>query len=202
MKQNEIHETAIIGPDVILGNGNYIGPYCIITGKTTIGNYNRIEAFASIGTAPEHRQHFESDGEGVIIGSRNVIREYVTINAGMDKPTKIHDDVVLLKSSHVGHDSEIHTGVTISCAVLIGGHSILWNGCNIGLGAILHQRSNIGAFAMIGMGTIVTKKTLIEPGNKYVGAPARLLGRNDVGLEKAGVTDEELAYFWTKWLHS
>ena len=42
---NDIHSTAIIGKDVILGKGNKIGAYCVITGKTIIGNNNTIESF-------------------------------------------------------------------------------------------------------------------------------------------------------------
>ena len=35
---NYIHPTAIIGDDVVLGEDNYIGAFCYITGKTIIGN--------------------------------------------------------------------------------------------------------------------------------------------------------------------
>ena len=37
---NYIHPTSIIGPNVVLGNNNYIGPFCYIIGDTIT---NRIE---------------------------------------------------------------------------------------------------------------------------------------------------------------
>ena len=40
---NTIHHTAIIGENVSLGINNIIGPYCFITGDTTIGNGNKFE---------------------------------------------------------------------------------------------------------------------------------------------------------------
>lgn len=39
-KINNVHPTAIIEPNVILRNNNYIGPYCYIVGNTIIGNNN------------------------------------------------------------------------------------------------------------------------------------------------------------------
>jgi len=52
---NIIHPTAIIGDFVILGDNNYIGPYCYITGNTVIGDNNRFEAFCTIGTSAQDR---------------------------------------------------------------------------------------------------------------------------------------------------
>lgn len=37
-QSNFIHKTAIVGVNVVIGKGNYIGPYCLITGGTIIGN--------------------------------------------------------------------------------------------------------------------------------------------------------------------
>lgn len=42
MKENKIHPTAIIGKEVVLGEGNTIGPYSVIEGKTYIGDNNTI----------------------------------------------------------------------------------------------------------------------------------------------------------------
>jgi UDP-N-acetylglucosamine acyltransferase len=183
-KGNYIHPTAIIGDDVELGENNYIGAYCLITGNTKIGNNNRFEAFCSIGTEPEHKGYFGKSNQGVIIGNDNIIREYVTINAGCEKPTILHNGIIMLRGSHIGHDSTIYDNCTISCNVLIGGHSLLGYSVNMGLGSICHQFSKIGSYAMIGMGAIITKKTQPQCFGVYVGNPAKYIKENDYHKQK------------------
>jgi len=200
LSENFIHKTAIVEPGVILGKKNYIGPYCIIRAGTKIGNNNRFEAYCSIGTAPEHRDFFNQRGKGVIIGSDCVFREYVTINSGTKVETAIGDRVVMLRNSHIGHDSQVEDFCNLSCNVLIGGHSYLMEGCNFGLAAMCHQHAIIGAYSMIGMGSVVTKDAQIEPGQIYVGQPAKFLKQNHIGLQRGGVTPEELSEFYNQWL--
>lgn len=182
--ENTIHPTAIIGENVKLGKGNYIGAFCIISGNTTIGENNRFEAFCIVGSEPEHKEYFGKENKGVIIGSNNHFRELITINAGCQKPTILHDHITMLRGSHIGHDSTIMSYCTISCNVLVGGHSLLGMGVNMGLGSICHQFSRIGSYCMIGMGAIIPKKIKPECFTTYVGNPARFLGKNKYQYEK------------------
>jgi UDP-N-acetylglucosamine acyltransferase len=175
---NKIHPTAIIGDDVQLGVGNTIEAYVVIADNTAIGNNNHFYPHCSIGTPPEHKSFYGSENKGVVIGSNNVIREYVTINAGCYRPTRLGNSIWMLRGSHAGHDALIWNNCTISCNVLIGGHSVIGEYANLGLGAIIHQFSVIGGGAMIGMGTVITKKSKIEPLGTYVGNPAKLLKEN------------------------
>jgi UDP-N-acetylglucosamine acyltransferase len=192
MKNNLIHPTAIIGENVTLGENNYIGPYCYITGDTIIGDNNRFEAYCSIGTSPEHRDYFTNSAFNVIIGNNNIVREFVTINAGTIRNTILKNNTIILRNSHIGHDSIIENKVNLSCNVLIGGHSYIMEGVNMGLGSICHQFKIIGAYSMIGMGTIVTKNSKIEPGNIYIGSPSRFLKENTIGLERNNINKEYL----------
>lgn len=184
VKNNHIHPTALIGDNVKLGKGNKIGAYVVIQGKTTIGDNNVFEPFCSIGNEPEHKEFFGKKNKGTFIGNNNVFREYVTINAGCYMPTILGNDIVMLRGSHVGHDSWIHDNCTISCNVLIGGHSLLGKGVNMGLGSICHQYSKIGSYAMIGMGAIVTKKINPNCFGVYVGNPAKYIKENDYMKQK------------------
>ncbi len=184
VNDNDIHPTAIIGNNVRIGKGNKIGAYVVIQGKTTIGDNNVFEPFCSIGNEPEHKEFFGKKNKGTFIGNNNVFREYVTINAGCYMPTILGNDIVMLRGSHVGHDSWIHDNCTISCNVLIGGHSLLGKGVNMGLGSICHQYSKIGSYAMIGMGAIVTKKTNPNCFGTYVGNPAKYIKENDYMKQK------------------
>src|SRR3954465_5382158 len=118
---NFIHPTAQIGPNVIIGKNNYIGPYCII------------------GFPPEHKGYWNAPSYGVVIGDNNVLTGLVTIDAGTEQPTLIADGCWFLKHSHVGHDSAIGDNVTVSCGAKIGGHCLIEPKCNIGLNAVIHQ---------------------------------------------------------------
>ena len=184
VRDNHIHPTAIIGNNVRLGKGNKIGAYVVIQGKTWIGDNNVFEPFCSIGNEPEHKDFFGKKNKGVFIGNNNVFREYVTINAGCFVPTQLGDNITMLRGSHIGHDSEINNDCTISCNVLIGGHSLLGVGVNMGLGSICHQYSKIGSYAMIGMGSIVTKKVNVQCFGTYVGNPAKYIKENDYQKQK------------------
>jgi UDP-N-acetylglucosamine acyltransferase len=188
VKDNYIHHTAIIGENVKIGKGNKIGAYVVIQGKTNIGDNNAFEPFCSIGSEPEHKDFFGKKNKGLFIGNNNIFKEYVTINAGCFVPTKIGNNIVMLRGSHIGHDSQINDNCTISCNVLIGGHSLLGVGVNMGLGSICHQYSKIGSYAMIGMGSIITKKVNVQCFGTYVGNPAKYIKEND--YQKQKWTDE------------
>jgi len=190
---NLIHPTAVIEPSVKLGQGNYIGPFCYITGDVQIGDNNRFEAHCSIGTPPEHTSYWHGKYQGVRIGDNNVIREFVTINSGTTKNTIVRSDCVILRGSYIGHDSYLEDKVTVSCNAVIAGNCHLFTGCNLGMSVSVHQYSVIGHYSMLGMSAVVTKKSQIMPGHTYVGVPARLLKKNTIGLQKNQITDEELA---------
>lgn len=191
-ENNFIHPTAIVEDGCKLGSGNYIGPYCYLSSKCVIGNNNRFEGYCSIGTPAEHREYFHKKVGSVVIKDDNVFREFVTVNTGTVRKTVINSNCIFLRGSHVGHDSFIEDKVTLSCNVLIGGHSYVMEGCNFGLGSVCHQYSVIGAYSMIGMGAVITKKTDVDCGKVYVGNPAKLLKENEHGLIKNSVSEQYL----------
>lgn len=188
---NKIHRTAFIGDRVIMGKNNYIGPNCLIVGDTIIGDDNRLEAFCSIGTSAEHRDYFLKPGK-VLIGNNNIIREFCTVNAGTENTTTMGNDCVMLRHSHLSHDSVLEDQVTISCDVLIGGESHIMKGANLALGSVLHQRSVVGSCSMLGMNATLTKTGRMLPGDVWTGTPARYLKKNVVGMNRNNITDSFL----------
>lgn len=172
-----IHPTSIIGPEVSLGENISIGPYCIIR-NCSIGSGTKIWSHSCIGTEAEHRDYFDSAEGFVVIGNDCVIREFTTINRGTEIPTIVGNQVIMLRGSHVGHDAHIENNVTLSCNVLIGGHAKIFKHSNLGLGSVVHQRCAVPSYTMLGMNSTWTKKTIHAPGGKYIGSPARLLGKN------------------------
>lgn len=159
-----IHPTAVVAPNVKIGDGTYIGPFCII------------------GDPAEHRgkwlDHSDWNGDGVIIGENCVITGLVTIDAGTERPTELMPGCFVMKHAHIGHDCIIGPNVTIACGAKIGGHAVIGEGSNIGLNAVIHQRQVIKEGCMIGMGSVITKKTETFPYRKYAGNPARDIGEN------------------------
>ncbi|WP_343668711.1 hypothetical protein [Chitinophaga sp.] len=156
---NNIHPTAVIGPNVQLGDNNYIGPYCVI------------------GMPGEHRERWGAD-KGVIIGDNNVFTGHVTIDSGIADLTVIGDNCFLMKHSHVGHDAIVCNEVVISCGAKIGGHVLLENKVNVGLNAVIHQHHDISEGVMVGMGSVMTLKVKTESYQTYAGNPARHIGPN------------------------
>lgn len=156
---NAISPLAWIHPNVQIGKGNTIGPFCMIGG-------------------PAEWKGHEVQGR-VVIGDNNTITGLVTIDSGADGDTIIGNCCYLMKHSHVGHDAYINCFVTISCGAKIGGHAKICGHVNIGLNAVIHQRQKIMEGVMIGMGAVVTKKLITEPYKVYIGNPARLYGDNN-----------------------
>ena len=158
---NYIHPTAIIYDNVVMGENNYIGAYCII------------------GAPAEHKGNWGQTNDIVVIGDNNVFTGMVTIDGGMDDVTYIGDNNFFLKHTHLGHDCQVMDNVIVSCGAKIGGHTILDNNVNIGLNAVIHQRQFIAKGCMIGMGAVVTKRLVTEPYTKYAGNPAKYLSHNE-----------------------
>lgn len=194
-KRNKIHATAIIGAFVEMGEGNVIGANTIIEGRTKIGSGNQISSNAVIGTPPEHKDYWNNRlNAGVVIGDKCVIREFTTINAGIELPTTLEDEVIMLRGSHVGHDSKIMRNATLSCNVLIGGHSLIGIFTNFGLGAVCHQFTRIGHYSIVGMNSTLTKsvgKLQNTSFLKFAGTPAKVLAPNTYWTDYLDTKDIE-----------
>ena len=155
---NNIHPTAIIADNVIIGNNVTIGPYCII------------------GFPPEHRKH-DGLGKGVIIGDNVTLTGLVTVDSGIEIPTQIKDYCYLMKHSHVGHDAVVSRHATVACGAKIGGHCRVGQRVNIGLNAAIHQFVMIPHDCMIGANTVLPRGWEGQPRMKYVGV-GRCIGKN------------------------
>ena len=196
---NQIHPTAAVDPDVVLGDDNVIGAFAVLAGPLVLGDRNWIGPHAIIGTPGEVRggahpaagpQPAQGDawssgrGVGVRIGSGNVIRETVTVHSGTQQETVIGDNCYLMARAHVPHDAVLGDGVTMSDTSQIGGHCRVGHDATLGLGAVVHQWLVIGAGAMIGMQAAVTKD--VPPYAMVTGVPGRIRGANRRRLLAAG----------------
>ena len=77
----EIGPYSVIGPNVEINTNTIIHSHVNISGNTKIGKENKIYPFASIGNDPQDLK-YNGEETKLLIGNKNTIRDYVTINHG------------------------------------------------------------------------------------------------------------------------
>lgn len=184
---------AVIGPKVRIGRGCKIGASSVIDGNTTIGDGTEVFAFASIGLPPQDLKYKGEDTK-LVIGERNIFREFVTIHRGTvggGGITTIGDHNLFMNYVHVAHDCHVGNETIFGPHATLGGHVGVADFVNISAGSAVHQFCRVGAYAFIGGYSVVTKDAL--PYARTVGGrPARVYGLNIIGLKRRGFSDETL----------
>jgi UDP-N-acetylglucosamine acyltransferase len=200
-----IDPTATVHPSARVGEGTTIGPYCtigpevrigkrcridssvVIDGWTEIGDGTRIYPMASIGLAPQDLK-YKGERTRLIVGMRNTIREFATINrgtAGGGGETTIGNDNLLMAYVHVAHDCHIASHTIFGPHATLGGHVSVEDYSNVSAGSAVHQFCRVGKYAFIGGYSVVTKDAL-PFGRTIGGRPARIFGVNSIGLSRRG----------------
>tara|TARA_B100001996_G_scaffold275119_1_gene215859 strand:+ start:1514 stop:2296 length:783 start_codon:yes stop_codon:yes gene_type:complete len=188
----EIGPYVVIGPNVIINENVVIHSHVNISGDTTIGKGCKIFPFASIGNDPQDLK-YSGEKTKLIIGNKNIIREYVTINPGTiggGGTTSIGNNCLFMISSHIAHDCKIGNNVIIANNVPIGGHGIIDDDVIIGGNAAVHQFTRIGKMAMIGGMTGVT--TDVIPYGLSLGNRNYLEGINLIGLRRKNIPNKDI----------
>lgn len=184
---------AVIGARVRIGAGTKVAAHVLITGNTTIGEENEIFPFASIGTVPQDLKYRGEDSE-LIIGNRNRIREFVTLQpgtAGGGMVTRIGDDNLLMNYCHIAHDCILGSHNIVANGVQLGGHVVIDDYAVLGALTGVHQFVRIGESAILGAGSMVSQD--VPPFCNATGDRARLHGLNTVGLKRRSFSDEVIA---------
>lgn len=178
-----------IGPDVRIGRNCRIGASVVIDGVTTIGDETQIYPMASIGLAPQDLK-YKGEPTRLVIGRRNVFREFVTINRGTEGgggETVIGDDNLFMAYVHVAHDCHVGTHTIFGPHATLGGHVAVEDHANISAGSAVHQFCRIGRHGFVGGYSVVTKDAL--PFGRTIGSrPARIFGVNTIGIARRGFT--------------
>lgn len=155
-----IHETAVLGKDVIIEDDVFIGPYCVI------------------GMSPEWKGK-EHQNFGVRICKGTRLTGHVTVDGGAERTTTIGENCYLMKHAYVAHDCIIGANVTMSAGSKLAGFCTVGDKVNLGMGAAVHQKSVLPEGIMIGMNGVVTKTSELEPYQKYAGVPVKNIGSNE-----------------------
>jgi UDP-N-acetylglucosamine acyltransferase len=128
------------------------------------------------------------------IGSRNKIREFVTIHRGTEGGgllTSIGDDNLLMTYTHVAHDCLIGNHVILGNSVGLAGHVIVEDWADISPFSGVHQFCRIGRHAFVGPYTVVKQDVLpysLTSNKPEVG----VFGANVIGLERRGFRTSEI----------
>ena len=182
----------VIGPDVEIGENTIIHSHVNISGHTKIGKRNKIYPFASIGNDPQDLK-YNDEKTKLIIGDKNIIREYVTINPGTVNDggkTIIGNNCLFMISSHVAHDCLVGNNVIIANNVPLGGHVIIDDNVVIGGNSAVQQFTRIGKMAMIGGMTGVLHDVI--PYGLSTGNRNSLQGLNLIGLRRAKFENKKI----------
>jgi len=208
-----IHPTAIIDPAARIDSAAVVGPYCVIgaeveigartelkahvycEGPTWIGEDNIVYPYASIGVASQDLKYHGERAE-THIGSRNKIREFVTIHRGTEGgglKTTVGDDNLLMAYTHIAHDAHVGSRCVLANGVTLAGHVTIGDWAVIGAFSGVHQFCRVGRHSMIGGYSVITQDvmpfaTIVTPRD------AKAFGANATGLERRGFTSETVEH--------
>ncbi len=177
---------SIIGPDVEIGPGTRIESHVVVKGPCVIGEDNRIFQFASIGDDPQDKKYAGEVTE-LVIGDRNTIREYCTINRGTVQDTgktRVGHDNWIMAYVHIAHDCVVGNQTVLANNTTLAGHVHVGDWVVLGGFTAVHQYCRIGAHALTGIFTAVTKD--IPAYVTAAGRPAVPRGINAEGLRRRG----------------
>ena len=206
-----VHPTAIIDPAACVDGTADIGPYCLvgaevaigartrlmanlyIEGPATIGEDNVFFPYSTVGVASQDKK-YKGERAFTRIGSRNTIREFVTIHRGTQGGgllTEIGDGNLLMAYTHVAHDVKIGNGAVLDNAVTLAGHVTVGDNATISAFSGVHQFCRIGRECFIGGYSVVTQDVM--PFSSVVSErEIRVFGANRVGLERRNFSREAI----------
>lgn len=188
----EIGPYSLVGPRVRIGDRTKIGPQVVIDGVTVIGQDNIIVGQAGLGGPPQDLS-YKGESTQLVIGDRNTIREFVTINRGTVKGggvTRVGNDCLLMACSHVAHDCDLRDRIILANNVLLAGHVFVGENANISGGSAAHHFVTIGSFAYVGGMTRMVQD--VPPYMILEGHPSRVRGVNKIGLQRGGQSPEAI----------
>jgi UDP-N-acetylglucosamine acyltransferase len=205
----DIDPRAVVHPSARIGRGTTIGPYAciganvriaancrigasaVVDGWTEIGAGTEIYPFASVGLVPQDLK-FRGEKTRLVIGERNVFREFVTIHRGTRGGggiTRIGSRNLFMAYVHVAHDCNVGNDTIFGNMATLGGHVTVEDFANVSAGSGVHQFCRVGRYAFIGGYSVVTKDAL--PYARTVGGrPARIYGLNTTGLTRRGMSSD------------
>ena len=207
MTQN-VHPSAYIASDVVLGENLTVGPFAVIEsgavigancqigahavvhGHVIMGEGNVLHPHAVLGGLPQDTSFKPETESWLIIGDNNHFREGFTAHraAKENAETRIGSGCFFMNNSHVAHDCSVGNNTIFANNVAIGGHVEVGNNVFMGGAVVVHQFCRVGSYAIV-QGTTGLNMDVI-PYMLIGGRPAKHYRLNTVGLRRAGITGD------------
>jgi UDP-N-acetylglucosamine acyltransferase len=197
--QAQLHESvsvgpySVIGPHVRIAAGSSIGAHCVIEGHTTIGRDNKIFQFNSIGAIPQDKKYAGEPCE-LVIGDRNTIREFCTLNIGSPGDagvTRLGNDNWIMAYVHLAHDCVVGNHTIFANNAQLAGHVHVGDWAILGGFTVVHQFVRLGAHSMTAMCSLLFAD--LPPYVMCQGQPAAARSMNFEGLRRRGFSPERIA---------
>jgi UDP-N-acetylglucosamine acyltransferase len=206
-----VHPSALVDPKARLGRGVTVGPFCVVgaevelgegteltnhvtvQGPAVLGKRNRVFPYASIGQDPQDKKFRRGERSRLEIGDDNTIRECVTINRGTEgggEVTRLGHRNWIMAYCHIAHDCQVGSDTVFANCATLGGHVSIADFAYLGGFTAVHQFCAVGEMTMTGGHTMIAQDVppyVIASGNRV-----KLFGVNKIGLERNGVTPEEV----------
>ncbi len=184
---------AVIGEGVELGDGCVLNTHAQVMGPSKFGKNNVFHSFCAIGGDPQDYT-FAGERTELIVGEKNIFREYVTVSRGTKKGggvTRLGDGNFLLVHSHIGHDCQVGSHTLFVNGATLAGHVSVEDFATIGAFSAVHQFCRVGHHAYIGGFTVITQD--VTPFSKVVmERETKNYGINAIGLERKGFSEQRL----------
>lgn len=183
---------SVIGADVCIGDGTWIGPHVVINGPTIIGKNNKIYQYASLGEAPQDKK-YQGEPTQLIMGDGNVVREFTTFNRGTvqdNSATRIGNNNWIMAYVHVAHDCVIKDNTIFANGASLAGHVTIGNNVVMGGFALVYQFVTVGDYSICGFSSGV--KNDVPPYSLVDGMPAKAVSINIEGLRRNQFSKEEI----------
>lgn len=145
---------AVLGNDVMIGEGTVIGSDGFTMAKDNEGNWLRIPTLGRVAIG----NHVEVGANGNIscgTGGDTILEDYVKISALV----------------HISHDVHIHKNVKITGGCVIAGYVEIGEKSFLGVNSTVKNRISLGEGCVIGMGSNVLHS--VPPHSIFAGNPAR-----------------------------
>jgi UDP-N-acetylglucosamine acyltransferase len=197
--QAQIAGSVTVGAYSIIGEGVELGEECqvmshvVIEGPTRLGKRNRIFPYAAIGLACQDLK-YHGEPTRLEIGDDNVIREFVTLHRGTvagGGVTRIGNHNFLMAYVHIAHDCRLGDHIIMANGATLAGHVEIGDHATVGAFCGIHQSCRIGAYSFLG-GHSAISKDILPYSKTSTDRPAGVYGANRVGLERRGLTAEDL----------
>lgn len=214
---NNIHNTAIIGDSVRLGDGVCIGAYAIVEPDVEIGNNTVIEphakvcsgarigancricSFANVSGLPQDL-HFDASLKTYAqIGDGTVVRECASVHRATfeGKSTVVGKNCLIMTSGHIGHDCVVGDNVIIANYAALAGHVHCGGFAFMSGGVMIHQRTRIGEGVIVSGNSAASMDippfVIAEDRNNLGGL--NLIGMTRRGMSRAEISEIKSAYF-------